>query len=78
MPYGGLARTSCPGVALVMACTGISDIDYAQKTIFMDTGYLCGHDYDIAIGTAEGEIKLSCKNGKKDILLPDGWNISRL
>lgn len=69
---------SFAGVAIVMACAGISDINYAEKTICVDTDYLCGHDYDITIGTAEGQIKLSCKKGKRDILVPDGWNISRL
>ena len=67
---------SFAGVALVMACAGISDINYKKKTIYMDTDYLCGYDYDIKLGTAEGLIKLSCKQGEKDIHIPDGWKLS--
>lgn len=67
---------SFAGVALVMACAGISNINYGEKTICMDADYLCGHDYDISIGTDGGEIKLTCKNEKRNMSIPDGWNIS--
>lgn len=67
---------SFAGVVLVMACAGISDINYREKTICMDADYLCGHDYDISIGTESGAIKLSCKNGERCIHIPNDWKIS--
>lgn len=66
---------SFAGVALVMACAGISDINYTEKIICMDEDYLCGHDYDITIGTAEGDIKLSCRGGKRTTEIPYEWTI---
>ena len=66
---------SFAGVALVMACAGISNIDYTNKIIYMDSEYLCGHDYDIRIGTSDGDIKLSCVGGKRRTEIPQEWQI---
>ena len=67
---------SFAGVALVMACAGISNINYGEKKICMDTDYLCSHDYDIEMETNSGAIKLSCKDGKRDINIPNGWTVT--
>lgn len=64
---------SFAGAVLVMSCAGISDINYTKKIIYMDTDYLCGHDYDIKIDTAEGDVKLSCHGGKRTSDIPNGW-----
>lgn len=69
---------SFAGAAIVMACAGISDINYAEKVIHMDCDYLCSRDYDITLGIEGGKIKLSCKNGKRDIDIPDGWKIKSI
>lgn len=66
---------SFAGAAIVMACAGISDINYAEKVIYMDCDYLCGHDYDIEIGTEDGKIKLSSRGGKRQSQIPAGWKI---
>ena len=66
---------SFAGAALVMACAGISHINYGKKIIYMDTDYLCGHDYDIEMGVAGGAVRLSCKKGKREIIIPAGWTI---
>lgn len=66
---------SFAGVALAMACAGISDIDYTKKIIYMDSGYLCGYDYDIKTRTDDGDIKLSCRGGKRTSDIPKEWTI---
>lgn len=68
---------SFAGAAIVMACAGISDINYAEKVIYMDCDYLCGYDYDISIGTENGKIKLSSRGGKRQTQLPADWKILR-
>lgn len=64
---------SMAAVALVMACAGISLINYKEKKITIDAGYFCGFSYDIRINTPEGEIRISEKKSEKFISLPDGW-----
>ena len=64
---------SFAGVALAMACAGISDIDYKNKRIDIDREYVPNTDFDIKIRTADGNIDVHCHKGKKTVVLPDRW-----
>lgn len=67
---------SCAGVYLVMACAGIRKINYKDRVVFADKDYLCGFDYNVSIGTPDGNINISVNNGVKNIDLPKNWSIS--
>lgn len=66
---------SYAGAALSMALCGISRLDYVNCIVELDSDYCAGIDYQIMIGTPQGEIKIAEENGIKTVNLPQAWQI---
>lgn len=68
--------TSYAAVAICFGLSGISDINYKEKTIFMDESYTSGKDFSFELNTEDGAICITEKKGVKSIDIPTGWTVS--
>lgn len=74
--YGSMNHgfASFAGVALVYALAGIRKIDYIKKFVYVDKSYLSNTNYSLQVGTDDGAICVTERDGEKVVKLPDGWN----
>ena len=69
--------TSFVGVAAAYAASGISSIDYNNKTIDIDADYLSGINYSLKIATDDGDVIVSENNGTKLVNVPENWKYNK-
>lgn len=77
MPSASLNHgfSSCAGVLVVKALTGIVEINEAEKTIVMSKKEFNNYSYDITIGLTNGQIRITNDAGKKEINLSEDYVI---